>query len=266
MKNILAETEKAFPPPWIPVTAFSNHDRIRRISNLRGDQELYKTSLLYQATVRAVPCFYYGEEIGLPQAVIPHKNSLDAVSFPFRKLPPFIFRMINRIFNSALHRDECRTPMPWNSGPNGGFCPEEVTPWLPLQKDYNRINVQDQAADPGSLLNWFRDLLKFRNTRDEIKFGDIELLECCCDGSPLPPGILAYRRSLDGGEQLDIFLNLTKKDRNIPVQPKKTEILFSTGNTYKVDGRIFLPGSTGIVIKIVKTSIKNLRTHDVFRF
>ena len=55
----------------------------------------------------------------------------------------------------GVGRDPARTPMPWSAAPNGGFCPPDVEPWLPLG-DVAAINVEAEREDPRSMLNLYR--------------------------------------------------------------------------------------------------------------
>merc|ERR1712230_281554 len=38
-------------------------------------------------------------------------------------------------------RDHSRTPVQWSAGPNAGFCPDGVEPWMIVNKDYKTVFV-----------------------------------------------------------------------------------------------------------------------------
>ena len=57
-------------------------------------------------------------------------------------------------------RDNARTPMPWNDGPNGGFT--TGTPWIMLNPDYPQINVEKARRDPDSVFHFYRRLVAMR--------------------------------------------------------------------------------------------------------
>ena len=61
------------------------------------------------------------------------------------------------------NRDQARGPMPWNGHPGGGFT--SGRPWLPLAPDFASRNVERQAADPDSVLSFYRRLLQLRRER-----------------------------------------------------------------------------------------------------
>lgn len=67
-------------------------------------------------------------------------------------------------------RDNSRTPVQWSAGPNAGFT--EGTPWFGVNPNYTEINVEAQEADPDSLLNFYRKLLKFRRDNAVALYGD----------------------------------------------------------------------------------------------
>ena len=67
----------------------------------------------------------------------------------------------------------------------------KATPWLPVYKNHNVINVQDQLADQDSLLNLYRTLLHLRQENSSLQTGSLELI-----GDPITDQhILAYTRS-----------------------------------------------------------------------
>ena len=75
--------------------------------------------------------------------------------------------------SAAQHgRDKCRTPLQWDNAPHGGFCPADVEPWLPVNPNYAEgINVAEQDVDPGSLLNFYRRMLRMRQETPALVAG-----------------------------------------------------------------------------------------------
>ena len=67
-------------------------------------------------------------------------------------------------------RDPARTPMPWSAEPNAGFTTGK--PWLRLHKDYQTRNVAAQHADPDSVLNFYRQLLRLRRDSPALRRGN----------------------------------------------------------------------------------------------
>lgn len=90
-------------------------------------------------------------------------------------------------------RDGVRTPMQWSVDRNGGFSRADpaslvLPPILDSLYGYQSINVEAQARDPHSLLNWMRRMLSVRKQQKAFGRGSLTLL------SPANRRILAYLR------------------------------------------------------------------------
>ena len=79
--------------------------------------------------------------------------------------------------NPEHSRDPIRSPMQWNSGPNAGFSPPNVTPWLPLADDYQTYNVASEQNDPRSFLSLTRALLTVRRSIPALVLGSYRSLD-----------------------------------------------------------------------------------------
>jgi glycosidase len=131
----LSQTFAAFPPGQF-ATFLTNHDQDRAMSQLARQPDRARLAAFILMTLPGVPFVYYGEEIGM----------------------------------TGVKPDEkLRTPMQWTPGENAGFSGR--APWQPVNGDYETVNVQTQAADPASLLNWYRKLIALRNTRPALRTG-----------------------------------------------------------------------------------------------
>jgi maltose alpha-D-glucosyltransferase/alpha-amylase len=92
-------------------------------------------------------------------------------------------------------RDGVRTPMQWSSDRNGGFSrADPATLVLPPIMDplygYEAINVEAQARDPHSFLNWMRRMLSIRRLQRAFGRGTFRLLY------PSNRRVMAYVRQL----------------------------------------------------------------------
>ena len=247
-RRLIEEYEDCFAAPLVPAWAFSNHDRTRRISALGGDAEKAKLNAAFQITARGIPFFYFGEELGMKDAVLPHKESLDPVSFAFRNLPAPVFKMINRMVHGSLNRDCVRTPMQWKDEENAGFCPPGVTPWLPVNPDTGSINAASADRDPDSILKVFRRFLVLRAGSRALRFGRVLLI----GASKLPQGILGFYRITDDErnptEKLLVLLNFKSRETEIALElleisdVKELKLIVST----KVDR----PEPDGSILKL----------------
>ena len=94
---------------------------------------------------------YQGEEFGLEEYLdMPDEARED---------PLFI-----RTDGKQLGRDGCRVPLPWTADPSTsyGFSPVAVEPWLPQPPAWGAVSAESEAADPTSMLSWYRTLMAHR--------------------------------------------------------------------------------------------------------
>ncbi|MBC3376446.1 maltose alpha-D-glucosyltransferase [Pseudomonas sp. SWRI92] len=94
-------------------------------------------------------------------------------------------------------RDGVRTPMQWSIDRNGGFSRADpaslvLPPIMDPQYGYLSVNVETQAGDPHSLLNWTRRMLAVRKQSKAFGRGTLKML------SPSNRRILAYTREYTG--------------------------------------------------------------------
>ncbi len=94
-------------------------------------------------------------------------------------------------------RDGVRTPMQWSIDRNGGFSRADpaslvLPPIMDPQYGYQSVNVETQAQDPHSLLNWTRRMLAVRKQSKAFGRGSLKML------SPSNRRILAYTREFTG--------------------------------------------------------------------
>lgn len=213
-KKIL-EFNHYYPFPLLPTTVFSNHDQFRSIRRVGNSLEKAKVLATLQFTMRGVPTVYAGEEIGITNASIPIKEGKDPITKTYSWVPQFI---ANRL-PVAINRDNCRTPVQWNTQANAGFSTNHQT-WLPVNKDIENRNVEQQTADDYSLLNTFKKLIALRKAIKAISAGDIEIV---------PTGnkhILAYTRSTSD-EKVIVLINFSKARIQNQLSVPILELLFS---------------------------------------
>lgn len=75
----------------------------------------------------------------------------------------------------AMSRDKNRTPHHWRNAPNGGFCPEDVTPWLPVHPEYAAgVNVAEQEVNPASMLQFYRRMIQVRHATPALVTGEYQ--------------------------------------------------------------------------------------------
>ena len=147
----LRETERLTPAGKSQVVFVENHDTDRLMSLLQGDQAKARAAAAIMLLAKGEPLIYYGQELGMRG--IARKGSLaDSAHIPLREA------------------------MRWSAdleAPGSAIWYRGDKPWW--TERYNRsddsVSVQEQDADPDSLLNWYRRLLALRRQRPELRHG-----------------------------------------------------------------------------------------------
>ena len=202
MRALVSEYETALPDGAWPNWVLGNHDQ-PRISGRVGEGRARLAQMLL-LTLRGTPTCYYGDEIGMQDVAIPQQKVQDPQG----------------LRSPGYSRDPARTPMQWDAGPNAGFCPPGVEPWLPISVDHAQVNVEAERDDPRSMLSFFRQLTRLRRQRPALTLGSYEPLET--GDSP----VISYLREHDG-ERLLVALNFGGAPERLEL-PGKVEILCST--------------------------------------
>ncbi len=161
MRRSVDELEAALPDFAWPNYVLGNHDQPRLASRFGGEAQA-RTAAMMLLTLRGTPTLYYGDELGMENGVIPPEKVQD---------PQGINLGVERT------RDVARTPMQWDAGPNAGFCPAGVEPWLPISADYKTRNVAVQSQQPTSILNLYRKLLWYRRNTPALYGGSYRSLD-----------------------------------------------------------------------------------------
>ena len=52
--------------------------------------------------------------------------------------------------------------MQWDASPNAGFTDADANPWLPVNANYQTLNVEAQLSDVNSHLNIYKSLVQLR--------------------------------------------------------------------------------------------------------
>ena len=117
-------------------TFLTNHDQDRALNVLGFDEEKAKAAAGIYMTLPGIPFVYYGEEIGM--------------------------------IGSGDHLN-IRTPMQWTAGSNAGFT--TGTPWGTINGNYQQYNVSVEELDTGSLLSWYKQLIRVRNETPALRRG-----------------------------------------------------------------------------------------------
>jgi alpha-glucosidase len=221
----ISEYEGSLPPHAWPNWVLGNHDQPRIASRVGLAQARVAAMLLL--TLRGTPTLYYGDEIGMRNGAIAPEEFQD----PQGK-------------NVGISRDPQRTPMQWSSAPGAGFTTGR--PWLPVSLDYTHHNVEQQRADPTSMLSLYRRLIALRRTEPALSIGTYT--PAVVDGD-----LLAYIREAQGKRFL-IVLNLGHHPGQFSLQATGPGRIVAATETnreqQRVTDRLLLTGDDGVVIAL----------------
>lgn len=241
-RQLIERFERDFPEPDQPTYVLENHDRSRSLSRLGGDMRKARVLATLLCTLRGVPVIYQGQEIGMENRYIPLAEAKDPIpAVVARRLP----EAINKRLTERLNRDEVRTPMQWTSSPGAGFCPDDVTPWLPVHDNRSTRNVASQAEDSESLLAWYRELLHLRADSPALHMGALRLLEVDS------PDILIYERRPSDGSPVLVVANLGDSPRPVPLSPGLEVTAVSGPGLVHGNTLVHLPAHTAAVLGAV---------------
>jgi len=212
-----------------------NHDCSRLITRYgdgQHNEQLARLHLALLLSLRGTPFLYNGEEIGMTDLLIcepVHLRDTMATWYYERMTRELSVEPVHAAQRAAtMSRDKNRTPFQWSPAPNAGFCPQEISPWLPVNPDYlEGRNLQDQQSDPNSLFQFYRDLIRVRQGSPALMTGEYEPIH------PSANKYLAYLRSAPSQKVL-VVLNFSPRRLilDLPdLYARPARVLLSTGCT-----------------------------------
>lgn len=189
-----------------------NHDITRVVSSWGDDTRFLKESakalgLLYFMH-KGTPFIYQGQEIGMTNVKFNDINEYDDI----RSINEYN-QLINQgmspkdalehIWNTS--RDNTRTPMQWDDSLNAGF--SKSNPWIHVNPNYKYINVKEQLEDDGSILNFYKKMIKIKKSSECLIYGKYNLI------LEDDTNIFAYERILND-EKFLVICNLKSESSN----------------------------------------------------
>ncbi|WP_158788879.1 alpha-amylase family glycosyl hydrolase [Granulicella sp. L46] len=229
--EVITKYEGLLPAGAWPNYVLGNHDQPRLATRI-GKQQARAAALLL-LTLRGTPTMYYGDELGMVDAVI----APDQVRDPAEKNEP----------GKGRGRDPERSPMVWVSAPNAGFTMPDAVPWLPLEAGWETENAAEQGGRKESMLMLYRKLLALRRQHDTLHAGGIA--EVVAEGS-----VLRFRRvGLEDGESTDFQVVLNLGSEVATVSCAKGTVVLTTlldGAGSSVEGTVTVEAGEGLLIAL----------------
>jgi len=227
-----------------PVFVLSNHDIARsyvRYGDGVHNDAIAKFMAALYLTLRGTPILYYGEEIGMtnndPTRKEDVKDPIGQLGWPKEK-----------------GRDGERTPMQWNTSTNAGFSSSK--PWLPVPATYKTHNVESESHQAGSILDWYKRLLKLRHTEPALLEGKWIAL------NETDPNVLAYLRTYKDQTML-VALNMSGTPRTVhfdlPAQELHTKAatVLSTAPATSLSGLELMLEPFGVYIGRLNSGVQS---------
>ena len=159
-----------------------NHDFSRIVSRFGNDKKYRNESAKLLATLlmtlRGTPYVYQGDEIGMTNVKYPSIEHYDDIETRNAWKEAKEQNKDMDIFLKGVHRqsrDNARTPMQWDDSKFAGF--SSTKPWLDVNANYNKINVELEQNNLDSILNYYREIIRIRKNNSTLIYGDFLDLE-----------------------------------------------------------------------------------------
>ena len=206
--DAIDKTAAAVPPGKHELTFIENHDMPRTASDANMTPEKLRTAATLSILLNGTPLLYYGQELGVrgkprDEYKSDEKDIGDREAFEWTA------------------RTEAPGQANWYKGPKSYWTER-------FAKDNDGISVAEEDHDPGSLLNFYRRLLRLRADHAAFRTGTQRVLST-------GPGSLVIERTAKGERYL-IRANLSEK-------------------AGEFEGRDLLTGRAGGVLKPYETVI-----------
>lgn len=202
---------------------FANHDQPRPISKFLNDdqyrEESAKLIAMMLLTLPGTPYIYQGEEIGMTNVdfdSIEDYNDIRTINKYYNLLNEN--QKIDDFFDDIKHlsRDNARTPMQWSDNKYAGF--SDTEPWLKINPNYNKINVENNLNDSNSVYYFYKELINYRKKNKGLIYGDYkDLLKLDKE--------LYYFKKIFGEKEFHVMLNFT--DELIDLEEKNIKMNYN---------------------------------------
>ncbi|MFK4947963.1 alpha-glucosidase [Lactococcus garvieae] len=176
---------------------WNNHDLPRIVSRWGNDREYRVESAKMLAILlhmmKGTPYIYQGEEIGMtnnPVTDIEQIDDIESRNMYFERLEEGYSKEAILHSINAKGRDNARTPMQWSNAKTAGFSTGH--PWLAINPNYEKINVDAALEDENSIFYTYQKLIALRKENPIIVWGEFELLKDTAEE------VFAYIRSYKG--------------------------------------------------------------------
>ena len=158
-----------------------NHDQPRIVSRYGNDKEYRVKSAKMLANVihfmKGTPYIYQGEEFGMTNPNferIAEYRDVESLNMYKELLDQGLAEQQVLAILKQKSRDNSRTPVQWNAGPNAGFT--DGIPWIDAAPNYREINAEAAKNEEDSIFKHYQKLIQLRKKEAVLREGSYRLL------------------------------------------------------------------------------------------
>ena len=182
LKEVLSKWQIALGNEGWNSLFWNNHDCPRIVSRW-GDDSSYRVESAKMFAIllhfmKGTPYIYQGEEIGMtnyPVTDISEVLDIESINMYSERIANGYKKKDVLESINAKGRDNSRTPMQWDDSEQAGFTTGQ--PWLHVNPNYRDVNVKASLADPDSIFNCYKQLIRLRKENPILVWGDYELVD-----------------------------------------------------------------------------------------
>ena len=199
---------------------WNNHDLPRMISRWGNDGQYRVESAKMLAILlhmqKGTPYIYQGEEIGMTNTAITdisQARDIETINMYHERLANGYAKedIIHSI--NVKGRDNARRPVQWNHHAFAGF--STVEPWIAVNDNYEKINVEQALANPDSIFYTYQKLIALRKANPIMIWGDFELVDT-------QEEVFAYLRKYQGETWL-VVTNFSNEEHDFKYDNAKAK-------------------------------------------
>jgi len=193
---------------FIDATFSSNHDQPRLLGELGNNTLKHKQAILILMSMPGAPYLYYGEEIGM-----------------LGKKPD----------------ENIREPFLWNTSEQDKGRAKWIT--SVYSTDETVIPLEIQRNEPNSYFNFYKSVIKLRNSNRPLALGSLELAKETYDKS-----LMVFYRNDENSSQFVVH-NIGANDKSINLPEGYKEVVYALNNAKLKEKEIMLPAYSSIILK-----------------
>ncbi len=233
LKRIFSKWQNELQPGQGWNSLFWNNHDLPRVLSIWGNDKDYrvksgKAMAILLHLMRGTPYIYQGEEIGMtnyPFKDLSEVNDIESLNYAKEALENGMRQETILESIRQVGRDNARTPMQWNSSKNAGFSQADKT-WLPINPNFEEINVEAALADKDSLFYTYQKLISLRKKEDWLVEADFKLLDTA-------DKVFAYERQL-GEDTYLVVVNVSDQEQAFTKDLRVAEVIIANTDVNKV--------------------------------